>query len=346
MGKTTTPLVGILADDLTSAADGAGPFVARGLRAMVEREHPPTSQAEVLSIDMATRSMTKFEAAAQVARLASGMAEYPLLYKTVDSTLRGHIRAELEAAFEASGKAQLVFAPAFPDAGRVTRNGTQFVDGVPVSESRYAKDPVHPSTTSVLADLVPATIRRAILLDAENQAELNAKIAAIPNRHDTLWVGSPGMAIAMSELINPKPQLKLPKIVGRVLIVVGSANSASAEQALAAQLLPNATVISAPAERSNPECVLKSLCTEALETMKSTSALALIATGGDTMAALLDSLGIKKFELCGELEPGFPLAMARNNGRTLLLGMKAGGFGNRDTLAKAVTTLTALKEAS
>ncbi|RWK81788.1 MAG: four-carbon acid sugar kinase family protein, partial [Mesorhizobium sp.] len=37
--------IGILADDLTSAADGAGPFVERGLRAVVGRGRLPKEGA-------------------------------------------------------------------------------------------------------------------------------------------------------------------------------------------------------------------------------------------------------------------------------------------------------------
>ena len=64
-----------------------------------------------------------------------------VLYKTVDSTLRGHIAEELEACFAASGRKALVFAPAFPQAGCTTVRGIQLVDGIPVSESAYGHDP-------------------------------------------------------------------------------------------------------------------------------------------------------------------------------------------------------------
>lgn len=73
-----------------------------------------------------------------------------------DSTLRGHVFAEVEAF--ADRDSRVVFVPAFPDGGRTTVHGTHFVrvDGadVPAHESEFGSDPVFPLTTSVLADYV------------------------------------------------------------------------------------------------------------------------------------------------------------------------------------------------
>jgi len=65
-----------------------------------------------------------------------------------------------------------------------------------------------------------------------------------------------------------------------------------------------------------------------------------IATGGDTMEAILDHLDIRVFEILRQLEPGFPLGRAfLRDGRELLIGMKAGGFGDDDTLRRAIAQL-------
>ena len=166
------PRVGILADDLTSAADGAGPFVGRGLSALVGRSYLPTATADIFAVDTGSRSAGTGAAIALTEKYSTSLKGAEVLYKTVDSTLRGQVRAEIGAAFKASGRKKLVFAPAFPDAGRVTRNGIQLVDGVPVDKSTYARDPVHPATTAMLADLVPADARSVLLLDAETQEPL------------------------------------------------------------------------------------------------------------------------------------------------------------------------------
>ena len=69
---------------------------------------------------------------------------------------------------------------------------------------------------------------------------------------------------------------------------------------------------------------------------------AVIATGGETMAAILDRLGISRFILTRELEPGFPVGRAeRADGSSLTIAMKAGGFGSPSTLLDAARDLLA-----
>lgn len=60
--------------------------------------------------------------------------------------------------------------------------------------------------------------------------------------------------------------------------------------------------------------------------------------------AILDALGIGAFDLVGEFEPGFPAAVARQGGRPLVFGMKAGGFGAPDTLARVAQRHTESEE--
>ncbi|TIN05363.1 MAG: four-carbon acid sugar kinase family protein, partial [Mesorhizobium sp.] len=106
---------------------------------------------------------------------------------------------------------RLVIAPAFPEAGRLTVGGIQTVNGIPVSQSVYGRDPVHPAGTSHIADLVDpslgipiilaanssgdaATKASILILDADSQDILNRQVASIPDPETVLWVGSPGLA--------------------------------------------------------------------------------------------------------------------------------------------------------
>lgn len=73
-----------------------------------------------------------------------------------DSTLRGHVFAETDVFVD--DDAVILFVPAFPDGGRVTREGTQYVtvDGalVPAHETEYAADPVFGFSTGFLPEYV------------------------------------------------------------------------------------------------------------------------------------------------------------------------------------------------
>ena len=335
--------IGILADDLTSAADGAAPFVAQGHRAVIGRLAVPSDDHSVVATDSESRSMLPSDASAHVARLAAQLASRTILYKTVDSTLRGHVRIELEAAFQASGRRTLVFAPAFPAAGRTTVRGVQLVDGVPVTESVYGRDPVHPARHSRLADLVPSGIGSVIILDAATQEELEVQVAALPDPGSILWVGSPGMAAALAARFGPAtvPSVSAPSADGDILVAIGSANPRSHRQADAIDGDRGITVLRAPLARADdPAGVLDQIAQNAVDRLTGGGFGAVIATGGDTMEAILDRLRVSAFEILREIEPGFPLGRAvLDDGRQLLLAMKAGGFGDDQALARAIAQL-------
>lgn len=339
------PRIGILSDDLTSAADGAGPFVARGLSASVGRAYRPLTTADVVAIDAGTRSLGERAAMARCRKLTVELKDAGILYKTVDSTLRGHVRAEMSAVLEASGRKRLVFAPAFPQAGRTTFDGIQLVHGVPVDRSDYADDPVHPAAISRLVDLLPAEARNAIILNAATQDELNDQVAAVADPLDVLWVGSPGMAQALAARFPEASRSSRTSTSREVLIVVGSANSVSHEQADAVEKLSGFKLLRAPLDRtSDSASTLSTLTQKAVSALRTRRYGAVLATGGDTMEAILDALGIDCFWLAGEVEPGFPIGVADHGGQCLILGMKAGGFGNSETLVHAAKHLTSNRE--
>mgnify|MGYP001942443603 CR=1 FL=1 len=391
-----SPLVGIVADDFTSAADAAGPFVARGYRSLVSRranlcinqgvscDEAEPADVDVFSLDSGSRLLSAQDAASATEQSMGKLLFCRLLFKTIDSTLRGNIQAELKATMQialSSGKYdRVVIAPAFPEAGRITRGGVQFVDGLPVSKSSYGRDPVHPVSISTVSDLLdpyfgdPLVIPHAadvsevmlaqsntkiFILDAESQQGLTRQVTSIATPERVLWVGSPGLASALADLLPLKAK---PETINktlkckRVLILVGSANKVSRDQCAhlansGAPVMERATGISdedfntariiclsAPAKRnSHPNKVRDDLVQEAKIAMRSGNFDAVIATGGETMVAFLEALGIDAISLKGELEPGFPYGQSLSGARSppLTLAMKAGGFGSPAMLLDA-----------
>lgn len=371
--------VGIVADDLTSAADGACPFLRQGARPHICRAGEVDRDARVVSVDTGSRGLSEAEAVRAVVRATVALSKRPLLYKTLDSTLRGHARAEILAAFRASGRSQLVVAPAFPAAGRTTLRGVQLLDGTPVALTTYGRDPVHPASTSKVSDLLDVSLGlvstvpiehdaavfheasgspRVSVLDADSQATLDRQVASLASTGmSILWVGSPGLAQALAKLEDAAPgQALLPVAVRRVLVVVGSANPVSHEQLdelimVGAQVVHDVRAISpgagivciaAPSHRqADPLSVLAHLVEQAQIAVQRLGFDAVVATGGDTMNAFLQRMAIPGLVLTGEIEPGFPVGRsdARGGGRCLTLAMKAGGFGDRMSLLRAVSQL-------
>ncbi|KUN25069.1 hypothetical protein AQJ23_16990 [Streptomyces antibioticus] len=243
--------IAILADDLTSAGDGAAPFRQAGYDARILLTTPAGAMRHavgVSAVDLGTRLLDEEAAASRTWRAARLFAGSELLFKTVDSTLRGHVAAEVRAAWAGSRRRAVVIAPAFPAEGRATVEGVQYVRGVPVHESDYARDPVHPVRCSDLAVLFPEAVpvqpvRAAELPDligngdlivysAAEDGDLDRLVAAVPRLDEVLWVGSPGLAAALARrCARPTGSAALlPAPARRPLIVVGSTNPATRRQ--------------------------------------------------------------------------------------------------------------------
>ncbi|MEO6715849.1 MAG: four-carbon acid sugar kinase family protein [Novosphingobium sp.] len=378
MKQPAITCIGIVADDLTSATDGAAPFLPKGYAPLIAQGVAGALQSALVAVDTNSRALIESEAAQAVASAISSMRDRPILLKTVDSTLRGHIRSEIAAAFQASGRRRLVVAPAFPDVGRLTRGGIQFVHGTPVSDSDYGSDPVHPARTSHIGDLIEPSLGSprvlsadasqgafeqaastpVIVLDADSQAMLNRQVARIPDPQDTLWVGSPGLAIALASMmpadLHDSSTDRMPH--RRALVVAGSANRVTHAQCLTLEdagipVIENLAeaprdfpiiCLRAPMHRQNDSAsVLDSIAAHSAAALALKDYDVVIATGGETISAILERLGISHFRLTRELEPGFPVGLAElPDGALLTVALKAGGFGSPITLLDAALALT------
>ncbi len=140
----------IIADDLSSATDCGAQVVRSGLSVVVplgSYSLPVQAHAaQVISVDTDSRSLsaahayTKVKAAAQQL-VAEGWTEF---YKSVDSTLRGNLGAEIEAVLEIVKPDCAVIAPAFPKYGRTTVDGVQHLHGRPLHDTEFGTDPTAP----------------------------------------------------------------------------------------------------------------------------------------------------------------------------------------------------------
>lgn len=143
------PLI-VLADDLTGAAELAAIAHENGRRAMVFTNVPRDPvDADVLVFSTDTRLLTAAQAARRV-KLFSVAAKQMLpagIFKKVDSVLRGPVIAEAEACAKVFGFDRVVLVPANPSLGRIIRNGSYFVDGLPLHHTAFAHDPHHPASS-------------------------------------------------------------------------------------------------------------------------------------------------------------------------------------------------------
>jgi uncharacterized protein YgbK (DUF1537 family) len=123
----------ILADDLSGAADCAVACAEVGLDTMVLLDAMEgCGNATALAVDLDSRDLAPAEARALTYAAATRLAgPATLLYKKIDSTLRGNPAVEIAAARDTmAANALAIVAPAYPAMGRVTQGGRVFVHGV------------------------------------------------------------------------------------------------------------------------------------------------------------------------------------------------------------------------
>ncbi len=261
------PRLLVIADDLTGALDTGVQFARAGVRTnVVTYGHfgrgLQSCKEPVLVVDTESRHLVADQAGARVAScvVAAHSRGVDRFYKKTDSTLRGNVGAELAALVSASGGHQLFFVPALPKAGRVTRSGVQFVDGVPLHESSFARDPREPvlgtSVAAIIgsqsrisfvtvghdADAAPAPARRGQPLIFAFDAETDEDLAAIAGRLASggmphLTAGCSGFAAFLPRLHDlPTGPLERAVLRSPLLVVSGSLHERSLGQLRHAEL--------------------------------------------------------------------------------------------------------------
>ncbi len=253
-----TARIVMIADDLSGAADCAVSCAAQGLRTVVQlSESSPSDGAQVLAIDAATRSMPADRAAASVERIVAAYehASGRVLFKKLDSLLRGHIGPELAAMRRGRTPSVIVMAPALPAQGRTTIDGCVWLNGqrlanadapkmleaAGLTSAQINRALVRGAPTQLAATLAElARQHDALVCDAETEADLQAiaaAIAALPQagwNGSVIWAGSSGLARHIPEAMGitgaPGP-IEEPHFRGPILMVVGSRASVAHEQA-------------------------------------------------------------------------------------------------------------------
>ena len=290
----------VIADDLTGAADCAAACASHGISAAVLL-HPPREtdsytrlpDTEILSIDADTRRLSPEQASQTTAELvrlcrtSGALGSESLLFKKLDSTLRGHVATELAAVLGTRGgmaagqsKLSIIMAPALPAQGRSTIGGRQMLHGRPLEKTTLWNNEARAPQSEILAPLAEAglscrlieaakvrsglnPLREAmmrlapetdvILCDAETDDDLRAIAeASIALGQQTIWAGSAGLAWhlphAAGMMKTSADQPTVSLAPGPALFVVGSPASISHQQAKMLAALPEVvTVQVAPA---------------------------------------------------------------------------------------------------
>lgn len=151
-------MIGVIADDLTGAAELGAVGLRHGLRAEIVRSGKPGGEADLVCVDTDSRSCDAATAARRAAAAAKTLraAGAKWIYKKVDSVLRGNVTPEVEAVMQQLQFNRALLLPANPSLGRVIRDGEYFVKDRPIHRTEFARDPEYPRRSSQVLRLLGA----------------------------------------------------------------------------------------------------------------------------------------------------------------------------------------------
>jgi D-threonate/D-erythronate kinase len=271
----------VIADDLTGAADCAVSSAALRCRAEVllysrdDQLVEAWPDTDILSIDANIRCLPAEQASELTTRLInlcdshSANSRGDVLFKKIDSTLRGNVACELAALLRArrsnipsSAKLSVLMAPALPAQGRTTVGGRVLVHGVPLektdiwqAEARTAPSDIphllaeaglscglidmqtvrSGSTALRQAILQSSKQNDVVLCDAETDSDLHAVAeASVGQPAIAALVGSAGLSCQIPRAIGIAPTTESHEwgsAAGPTLFIVGTPASVSRQQA-------------------------------------------------------------------------------------------------------------------
>jgi uncharacterized protein YgbK (DUF1537 family) len=358
--QESVPLACLLvADDLTGACDAAVHFAVRGLRptTVLVTRGARAAGARMLALSTESRDLPP----AEIRRaLAAAAAEFPadsaLVFKKIDSTLRGNTGLEIAAALESFHCDAAVVCPAFPTMHRVVERGflrlTSAPEFAPVDVARllqlqsgHAYLPTRPD--GIVAILSKGA--RFVSVDANSDTGLDQIAAALlPMGRRILWAGSAGLASALARLLGeacvPHPA---PACSGPALFCIGSDHAVTLAQ-------QSALLAERPSQLLHSHAATREVICDALaggrhvvlriprglvsleqvrQRVAGVPAAAFVLSGGDTASLVCRAAGVQTIELCDEIVPGVPRGILHGGDLDgAWVATKSGGFGRSDTL--------------
>ena len=152
------PEILVIADDFTGAAEIGGIAHLFGLSVSIMKEWSDTAKhnEDVIIIDTNTRRLDPEEASGKIINILEHVdfSTIDLIYKKVDSVLRGPVESEIKALMSLADKNSAVLIPANPSKNRIIKNGKYFIESIPISQTDFINDPEYPRDYDEVKDLI------------------------------------------------------------------------------------------------------------------------------------------------------------------------------------------------
>ena len=350
----------LVADDLTGACDAAVYFAARGLRpaTVLVARGTKAAGARMLALSTESRDLPPAEIRRALAAAAAGFPvdSAALVFKKIDSTLRGNTGLEIAAALESFHCDAAVVCPAFPGMNRVVEGGflrvTSAPEFAPVDVAGRLQLQSGHACAHTRPDGIAAILSkgaRFVSVDSNCDLDLDQIAAAIlPMGRRILWAGSAGLAAALARRLGeacvPPPA---PARSGPALFCIGSDHSVTLAQQSSLLAERPAVLLQLPAATRESLCqalargqhvilrIPRGLVSaeEVRERVAAVPAAAFVLSGGDTASLVCQAASVQSIELCDEIVPGVPRGILHGGDLDgVWVATKSGGFGPSHTL--------------
>ncbi|MGH9584695.1 MAG: four-carbon acid sugar kinase family protein [Bryobacteraceae bacterium] len=361
----------LIADDLTGACDAAIPFTLRGASSIVylTPDFKCASGHDVAAISTESRELDISAIDRRIRDAASRLAAFDpeIIFKKIDSTLRGNVGAEIAAALEAFDCEFAIVTPAFPQMGRTIRDGLLHIEGDagwrPIDIAERLRTQGLGDCVHIASHAVAGAIERGHrFISVETLCDDDLKAIALETfrfGRRVLYAGSAGLAAAVAETFfdNPKQASFYEPTSLPCIFCVGSDHPVMIAQ-LAALACERSTQCFAAGSTQPPllaACLqaghhailaisrTETHCGAIRDLLKPARkfAGAILISGGDTASVACKALGAEAIELEGEIVTGLPWGRLQGG---LLEGLpiatKSGGFGASDALIKVADFFT------
>lgn len=370
--RTVTCRLLILADDLTGACDAAA-SVCEVLGPIPIAVLPTAVNDSVLRnpcavVNAGTRGMRRKQAAERIcAAVDRSHQSVERVFKKIDSSMKGHVGAEIVALLEAWPATTAFVCPANPLHGRVVRQGLLHLresEGViDIAAALRAQTSLPVQSLTVAEQVFPnngrfqrviGTTPGLFVFDAETPEDLAAWVATTEEfAGSNVLAGSSALAKAYAGSIfsrEPVPEpAGRPELRGPLVLLIGSTNATTLNQLARLQQRFECCVHDArngdPPVNWNGQSplvlrveygvLLPVAIARLTDWLANRNGGVLLVSGGDTAAALCESASATRLTAWGELADGLVHCSFANGGlQAWQLVTKPGGFGLPDALAQ------------
>lgn len=162
--KLNNVLLGCIGDDFTGSSDAASFLAKEGIKTLlfngIPKDNEELEDCAAIVIALKTRNVAPSKASKDTLQAMKwlekqGIEQYYIKYcSTFDSTPKGNIGPDIDAALENYNIPYTVLCPSLPVNKRVVKNGILIVDGKPIAEGHMAHHPLNPIWASEISALM------------------------------------------------------------------------------------------------------------------------------------------------------------------------------------------------